>query len=53
LVKGLDLLVGDSDLRAKMGAAASALIAAHHDASREVADFVRLYEELLEDRRAA
>ena len=53
LVKGLDLLVGDSDLRARLGAAASALIATEHDATREVADFARLYEELLETRRAA
>ncbi len=53
LVKGLDLLIQDGDLRAKLGAAASALIAEAHDASREVAEFARLYEELLEDRRAA
>jgi glycosyltransferase involved in cell wall biosynthesis len=52
LVKGLDLLIGDPDLRARLGAAASALIAEQHDATREIADFTRLYEGLLEDRHA-
>ncbi|MBV8653192.1 MAG: glycosyltransferase [Alphaproteobacteria bacterium] len=53
LVEGLDRLTSDGDLRARLGAAASAFIAEAHDASREVDAFARLYEELLEERRAA